>query len=63
MKTIYNDRYAAKVWLPGLLGIAALGFGVTAQPLNWRDLFVGAVFLSLAIYQLYLRRSRERQAD
>jgi hypothetical protein len=63
VKTVYTDRYAARIWLPGLIGMANLAFGVTAQPLNWRDLIGGGVFLLWAAYEFYLRRNRGRLAD
>jgi hypothetical protein len=43
--------------------MANLAFGVTAQPLNWRDLIGGGIFLLWAAYEFYLRRNRGRLAD
>ena len=60
MKTVYTDRYAVKVWLPALLGLAGLGFGLAAQPVAERDIVTGIIFLLWGAYNLHQRRSRER---
>ena len=60
-QTIYTDQYAVKVWLPALLGIANLGFGLAAEPTTTRDVAWGIALLLWAAYELHLRRLRRLQ--
>jgi len=56
MRTIYTDRYAVQVWMPGLLGVAFIAVWFFHPGASWKALVLGGCGLALAAIAFVKRR-------
>jgi hypothetical protein len=59
MKTVYTDRYAVTVWLPGLFGLGQILLAMDSAPFSWGKFLFGLGSLVIAGFAWLRRRSMQ----